>query len=70
MEKFQIQNHLGEVVLDSVTREELNNLIEAKEHSYYEYDATPENDLVMRWAGEQPEGMIVTDNRIFKKIEE
>lgn len=70
MAKFEIQNYLGEVVIASVTQEELDNLIQTDQYNYFMYDEIAENDLVTRWAGEQPDGQIVVDNRIFKQIEE
>ena len=70
MAKFEIQNYLGEVVIASVTQEELDNLVQTDQYNYFMYDEIAENDLVNRWAGVQPDGQIVVDNRIYKLIQE
>jgi hypothetical protein len=74
MENFEIQNHLGEVIVESISKTELDALIEAAqstgEHNYFEYDATEEYDLVKRFAKEKEEDALFNLEvfRIFKRI--
>lgn len=72
MENFEIQNHLGEVIVESISREELDVLLEAKELNYFEYDATEENNLVTRWAQAKIEDETLNMDmfRIYKHIGE
>lgn len=71
MANFQIQNHLGELLL-TVSSDELNNLIELAEFNYLEHDSNAENDLVARFqaAKNEDETLDLTKFRIFKLIEE
>jgi len=65
---YQIQNYLGEVVIETVSDEELANLSapEGKdEYNYFLYDPNPEYDLVTNWAKETT---APTMNRIYKRI--
>ena len=65
---YQIQNYLGEVVIESVSDEELANLLESEgkdEYTYFAYDSNPECDLVTNWA---KEATVPAMNRIYKKI--
>ena len=65
---YQIQNYLGEVVIESVSDEELANLLESEgkdEYNYFAYDSNPECDLVTNWAKET---IVPTMNRIYKPI--
>ena len=75
--KYQIQNHLGEVIADGLTLEELSDYGEFDENStwitkvgltenYFLFDS--EDDLVTRWTN-NPEGD-VQNYKIIKVIEE
>lgn len=70
MAKFEIQNYKGEV-LNTVTSDELSNMMESEELNLFEYDS--ENDLVAHYAALQASDE-ASENfegiRIFKKIEE
>jgi len=72
MENFEIQNHLGEVIVESISKTELDALIEANEHNYFEYDETEGNDLVTRWvqAKVEDETLNMDMFRIYKQIGE
>jgi len=67
---YQILDHTGEIVVDSVSAEELQSLIEAGEHNYFQHDDTPENDLLTRFAQHEEEGGDVSNYRIYKQIVE
>lgn len=77
MENFEIQNHLGEVITASVTREELDVLIiEAEtgvtDNTYFQHDSNPEYDMVTRIAQAKSEDdtLNIETFRIYKRIGE
>jgi hypothetical protein len=64
--EYQIQNNLGEVVVESVSEEELAALLEgADEYNYFMYEPDPELDLVKKWAEDLE---AAHNNRIYKLI--
>jgi siroheme synthase (precorrin-2 oxidase/ferrochelatase) len=67
---YEIQDYNGDVVIASVTVEELESLKETGEFNYFEHDLNPENDLVERWIVAVAEGHDVSNHRIYKKINE
>jgi hypothetical protein len=68
---YQILNYLGEEIIASVTEEQLEELKTDVLFNYFQYDATPENDLVTRWANEEADekGSLVQNCRIVKPIQ-
>jgi hypothetical protein len=67
---YQILNYLGEEIIASVTEEQLEELKADILFNYFQYDATPENDLVTKWANEVDEkGSLVENCRIVKPIQ-
>ena len=67
--EYQIQNNLGEVIIESVTEEELEKLradATAEGINYFFFDATEENDLVTRWAADTE--VNYAGSRIIKRI--
>jgi len=65
---YQILDSNGEIVTDSISAEELQTLIEAGEYNFFQYDDTPENDLVTRFAQHEEEGGDTSNYRIYKQI--
>lgn len=66
---YQIQNYLGEVIIENVSEEELEalkNSAAAQGYNYFEYDPLPEYDLVTKWAAQEQSE--VNAFRIIKKI--
>lgn len=65
---YQILNNLGEVVIESVSEEELTELkeFETHGHHYYQYDDTIENNILDRWKADTEKDY--TTYRLYKKI--
>ena len=70
MANYEIQNYLGEVITASVSQEELDALIAAEEHNYFQFDDSEEYDLVKRFAEQKAEddNLKMEIFRIFKQI--
>lgn len=67
---YQILDHKGTIISQSVSSEELTALIEGGEHNYFEHDSNPELDLLTRWAQAEKDGEVIEGCRIYKLIEE
>lgn len=67
---YQILNYLGEELIASVTEEQLEELKLDTTYNYFQYDRTPENDLVTKWANDiEEQGALVENHRIIKPIQ-
>ena len=68
---YQILNHLGEIVNESISQEEFDSMVETNPNlAFFQYDAQPENDLVAKWKVAESEGEQISHMRIYKKLEE
>ena len=68
---YQILNHLGEIVNESISQEEFDSMVETNPNlSFFQYDAQPENDLVTKWKVAEGEREQIDHMRIYKVIGE
>jgi hypothetical protein len=72
MTNYQILNHLGEVVNPSVSRPELDLMIESNEFNVFEWSYVEDADIIVGFSNQLTEtpDLNLSNVRIYKLIEE